>query len=175
MLGLKGILRITCVLASLSLVLSDNPYYNYYSPEGFSPLSEEPEVSNEVQTDYLTNSNYGYEQNTNHHVPQLKRRQGTIGSVLQNFNPFNTLRRQFQVPTQEGQVAVRYIKIHIRLPSKNTFCFQIISVFISLAAATSVFYLNDNNLKLKKRVEDLEGKGYGNAIISNCQAVSTKY
>ena len=113
MLGLKGILRITCVLASLSLVLSDNPYYNYYSPEGFSPLSEEPEVSNEVQTDYLTNSNYEYEQNTNHHVPQLKRRQGTIGSVLQNFNPFNTLRRQFQVPTQEGQVAVRYIKIHI--------------------------------------------------------------
>ena len=48
-----------------------------------------------------------------------------------------------------------------------------ISVFISLAAATSVFYLNDNNLKLKKRVEDLEGKGYGDAIISNCQAVST--
>ena len=175
MLGLKGILRITCVLASLSLVLSDNPYYNYYSPEGFSPLSEEPEVSNEVQTDYLTNSNYGYEQYTNQHVPQLKRRQGTIGSVLQNFNPFNTLRRQFQVPTQEGQVAVRYIKIHIRLSPKNMLCFQIISVFISLAAATSVFYLNDNNLKLKKRVEDLEGKGYGNAIISNCQAVSTKH
>ena len=125
----------------------------------------------------MTNENYGYDENT-HHVPapqpKPQRRSGTIGSLLQRLNPFNTLRRQFQVPTQEGQVAVRYLKNH----SNQTYIqsctfFQMISVFISLAAATSVFYLNDNNLKLKKRVEDLEGKGYGDAIISNCQAVST--
>ena len=47
-------------------------------------------------------------------------------------------------------------------------------MFVSLAAATAVFYVNDNNLQLKKRVDSLEGRGFDKAIIANCQAVSIK-
>ena len=46
-----------------------------------------------------------------------------------------------------------------------------ISAALSLGAVFAVVYLDEENRKLKERVESLEGKNYGAAITANCQAV----
>ena len=200
-MGFRGILKITCVLVSLVSVFCDvNPFYEYYPPtgkstqkyfyqkpklffkaHGFTPVKEESEVFNEVETEILTNKNYGYQDTSRadqypvYPPSKPQRRTGSILSVLQNFNPFNSIRRQFQLPTEAGQVAVRYFRFFVKMRFYGKLLFlQIISVFVSLAAATAVFYVNDNNLQLKKRVDSLEGRGFDKAIIANCQAVSIK-
>ena len=53
--------------------------------------------------------------------------------------------------------------------------FQVISAALSLGAVFTVVYLDEENRKLKERVESLEGKNYGAAITANCQAVSHSY
>ena len=88
----------------------------FFKAHGFTPVNEESEVFNEVETEILTNENYGYQDTSRADQYPLyppskpQRRTGSILSVLQNFNPFNSIRRQFQLPTEAGQVAVRYFR-----------------------------------------------------------------
>jgi len=54
----------------------------------------------------------------------------------------------------------------------NSFSFQALSAALSLGAVFTVVYLDDENRKLKERIEAIKGKNYGAHILANCLAVN---